>query len=146
MEWTTFVYYVIKTVSPYQRNHPSHLSQKAISVHIFIGKKKIVIYSYWVLSFIWFLGKFLLHFCSLGNIYHMNIAEKWEDILSLILFFRIALDQISHTWFDWNLANGCSLHEENSMDKLKAAMIFIVVATYSSPWKNSKHYSLKPVE
>jgi hypothetical protein len=60
----------------------------------------------------------------------MIIAEKWGDILraliiiSHILFYRIVLDQISHTWFDWNLVNGCSLHEENSMDKLKAAMIF----------------------
>ena len=29
--------------------------------------------------------------------------------------------QISHTWFDWNLVNDCSLCEENCMDKLKAA-------------------------
>jgi hypothetical protein len=60
----------------------------------------------------------------------MISAEKWGDILSaliimsLLLFYRIALDQISHTWFDWNLVNGCSLHEQNSMDKLKAATIF----------------------
>ena len=77
--------------------------------------------------------KILLHFCGLGNIYHIIIAEKWGDILSPIFFYRIALDQISHKWFDWNLVNGYSLHEENSMDKLKAAMIFIVFATYSCP-------------
>ena len=51
-------------------------------------------------------------------------------------FYRIALDQTSHTWFDWNLVNGCSLLEENSMDKLKAATIFhSLCAKYSSPWK-----------
>ena len=33
-EWTTFVYYVFKIESPYQRNPLSHFSQKAISVHI----------------------------------------------------------------------------------------------------------------
>ena len=78
--------------------------------------------------------KNLLHFCGLGNIYHMIIAEKWGDILSPIFFYRIALDQISHTWFDWNLVNGYSLHEENSMDKLKAATIFhSLCAKYSSP-------------
>ena len=60
----------------------------------------------------------------------MIIAGKWGDILSAliiispILFYRIALDQICHTWIDWNLVNGCSLHEENYMYKLKAAMIF----------------------
>ena len=29
-------------------------------------------------------------------------------LLSLILFYRIMLDQISHTWFEWNLVNGCT--------------------------------------
>ena len=139
-------------MSPYQRNHPSHFSQKAISVHIFIGKIGFVIYSSWVHSFIWFLGKFLLHFCSLGNIYHMIIAGKWGDILSAliiispILFYRIALDQICHTWIDWNLVNGCSLHEENYIINSRLQWFFIAFATYSSPWKNSKHHSLKPVE
>jgi hypothetical protein len=72
----------------------------------------------------------LLHFCSFGNIYDTISAEKWGDILSaliiisLLLFYRIALDKISHTWFDWNLVNDCPLHKENSMNKLKAAMIF----------------------
>ena len=53
--------------------------------------------------------KNVLHLCGLGNIYDMIIAEKWGDILSPIFFYRIALDQISHTWFDWNLVNGFSL-------------------------------------
>jgi hypothetical protein len=49
------------------------------------------------------------------------------------------LDQISHTWFDWNLVNGFSLPEENSMDKLKAATIFrSLCATYFSPEKMVK--------
>ena len=83
---------------------------------------------------------------------HDHCRKKWGDslsaviVISLILFYGIVLNQIFHTWFDWNLVNGCSLHEENSMDKLKAAMIFIVFATYSSPWKNSKHHSVKSVE
>ena len=75
--------------------------------------------------------KILLHFCGLGNIYHMIIAEKWGDILSLIFFYRIALDQISHTWFDWNLVNGFSLCEENCMDKLKAAKFFIACVQHT---------------
>ena len=29
-------------------------------------------------------------------------------LLSLILFYRIMPDQISHTWFEWNLVNGCT--------------------------------------
>ena len=29
-------------------------------------------------------------------------------LLSLILFYCIMLDQISHTWFEWNLVNGCT--------------------------------------
>ena len=29
-------------------------------------------------------------------------------LLSLILFYWIMLDQISHTWFEWNLVNGCT--------------------------------------
>ena len=45
-------------------------------------------------------------------------------LLSLVLFYRKALNQISHTWFDCNLVNGFFLCEENSMDKLKAATIF----------------------
>jgi hypothetical protein len=60
----------------------------------------------------------------------MIIVEKWGDILSaliiisIILFYRIVLGHISHTWFDRNLVNSCSLHEENFMDKLRAATIF----------------------
>ena len=42
-------------------------------------------------------------------------------LLSLMLFYRTVLDQISHTWFDWILVNDFSLCEENCMDKLKAA-------------------------
>ena len=114
---------------------PSHFSQKAISVYIFISNIRFMIYSYWVHSFIRLLRKPLLHFCTLGIIYHMIIAEKMGDILCALII-RIALDQISHTWFDWNLVNGCSLLEENSMDKLKAATIFhSLCAKYSSPWK-----------
>ena len=45
-------------------------------------------------------------------------------LLSLVLFYRKALNQISHTWFDCNLVNGFFLREETSMDKLKAATIF----------------------
>ena len=29
-------------------------------------------------------------------------------LLSLTLFYCIMLDQISHTWFEWNLVNGCT--------------------------------------
>ena len=29
-------------------------------------------------------------------------------LLSLILFYWIMLDQTSHTWFEWNLVNGCT--------------------------------------
>ena len=134
-EWTTFVYYVFKIESPYQRNPLSHFSQKAISVHIFISNIRFMIYSYWVHGFIRTLRKPLLHFCTLGIIYHMMLQKKMGDILCALII-RIALDQISHTWFDWNLVNGCSLLEENSMDKLKAATIFhSLCAKYSSPWK-----------
>ena len=82
-EWTTFVYHVFKTGSPYERNPHSHFSQKAISVHIFISKIRFVFYSYWVHGFICFLRKPLLHFCTLSIIYHMSIAKKWETFLVL---------------------------------------------------------------
>ena len=66
--------------------------------------------------------------------YHLSYDHMGDILCALII--RIALDQISHTWFDWNLVKGCSLLEENSMDKLKATTIFhSLCAKYSSPWK-----------
>jgi hypothetical protein len=72
------------------------------------------------------------HSCKLTRIFNFRVINV---LLSLVLFYRKALNQISHTWFDCNLVNGFFLREENSMDKLIA----------SSPWRNGKNQSLKPV-
>ena len=134
-EWTTFVYYVFKIESPYQRNPPSHFSQKAISVHIFISNIRFMIYSYWVHGFIRFLRKQSLHFWTLGIIYHMIIAEKNGRHFMCFNHQNSTGSDFSHMiWLE--SLNGCSLLEENSMDKLKAATIFhSLCAKYSSPWK-----------
>ena len=108
-------------------------------------------------------------FCTLGIIHHMIIAErmgrhlKWGDILSaviiisLIFYYRIVLHQIFHTRFDWNLVKGCSLHEENSMDKHKDATIFrrmcnilfslkIVIIIYCSQLSNYTLHTYIPIQ
>ena len=124
-EWTTFVYHVFKTGSPYERNPHSHFSQKAISVHIFISNIRFVIYSYWVHGFIRFLRKPLLHFCTLGIIYHTIIAEKngrhfrcFNHHQTYPFLQNSTGSDFSHMIWLKSL-NGCSLLEENSMDKLK---------------------------
>ena len=141
-EWTTFVFYVFKIESPYQRNPPSHFSQKAISVHIFISNIRFVIYSYWVHGFIRFLRKPLLHSCTLGIVYHIIIAEKNGRHFTCFNHHKpypflqnsTGSDFAHMIWLE--SLNGCSLLEENSMDKLKAATIFhSLCAKYSSPWK-----------
>ena len=134
-EWTTFVYYVFKIESPYQRNPPSHFSQKAISVHIFISNIRFMIYSYWVHGFIRTLRKPLLHFCTLGIIYHMIIAEKSGRHFMSFNHQNSTGSDFSHMVWSESF-NGCSLLEENSTDKLKAATIFhCLSAKYSSPWE-----------
>ena len=131
---------------PHIKGIPSHFSQKAISVHIFISKIILVIYSYWVHGFIRFLRKPSLHFCTLGIIYHMIIEEKNGRHFMCFNHQNSTGSDFSHMiWLE--SLNGCSLLEENSMDKLKTATIFhSLCAKYSSPWKNSKSHSLKPVE
>ena len=122
-EWTTFVYYEFKIESPFQRNPPSHFSQKAISVHIFISNIRFMIYSYWVHGFISFLRKPSFHFCTLGIIYHMIIAEKNGRHFMCFNHQNSTGSDFSHmVWLE--SFNGCSLLEENSTDKLKAATIF----------------------
>ena len=144
-EWTTFVYYVFEIESPYERNLPSHFSQKAISVYIFISNIRFMIYSYWVHSFIRLLRKPLLHFCTLGIIYHMMLQKKKGDILCALII-RIALDQISHTWFDWNLEMAALFLRKTPWINSRLQQFFIAcVQNTLLPEKNSKNHSLKPV-
>ena len=42
-----------------------------------------------------------------------------------MLFYRTALDQISHTWFDWNLVNGFSLVRKTVWINSRLQKIFI---------------------
>ena len=114
---------------------PPIFSQKAISVHIFISNIRFMIYSYWVHGFIRFLRKQSLHFWTLGIIYHMIIAEKNGRHFMCFNHQNSTGSDFSHMiWLE--SLNGCSLLEENSMDKLKAATIFhSLCAKYSSPWK-----------
>ena len=48
-----------------------------------------------------------------------------------MLFYRTALDQISHTWFDWNLVNGFSLVRKTVWINSRLQNIFIACVQHT---------------
>jgi hypothetical protein len=68
------------------------------------------------------------------------------DILCALII-RIALDQISHTWFDWNLSMAALFLRKTPRINSRLQQFFIAcVQNTLLPVKNSKNNSLKPVE
>ena len=87
----------------------------------------------------------LLTFSKLTRIF-VNFRVIF-DLFSLIIFYWITLDQISHTWFDWNIVN--VLKHIGKMKKNVSKMVFayffyqFCYATFMYlPWRKNEHFLL----